>query len=84
MKPRLHRFRGRWYCVGNGVGHGKTPELAYYSWRDAHVGQFFNADRCYPRPACDSGFEFYMRQQEQQPIGYYDQQDNHVISYTTA
>lgn len=41
MKPRIHRFKGRWYCVGNGVGHGLTPELAYYSWRDAHVGQFF-------------------------------------------
>jgi len=34
MKPRLHIFKGRWYCCGGGVGHGLTPELAYYSWRN--------------------------------------------------
>lgn len=42
MKPRIHIFKGRYYCVGNGVGHGLTPELAYYSWRDACARQLFD------------------------------------------
>lgn len=41
-KPRLHIFKGRWYCVGNGVGHGLTPELAYYSWRDVCAANWWD------------------------------------------
>lgn len=57
MKPRIHIFRGRYYCVGNGVGHGLTPELAYYSWRDACAG---------------AGLAPYIRQcLKDQPSGYW-------------
>lgn len=32
IKPRIHMYRGRWYCVGSGAGFGRTPLAAYQNW----------------------------------------------------
>jgi hypothetical protein len=39
LKPRLELINGRWLCCGRGsddvliCGYGKTPAMAYRSWR---------------------------------------------------